>query len=107
MKHHRVVVQIARVQPERGEAGGDPIRNGIVRAEVSARMRHDHDGARFAGGRQIKDAARFAEVRSVKLHGALAKRRIDVAEVDWIPQLVISRRFGHVASPELARERDS
>ena len=58
-------------------------------------------------GRQIKDAARFAEVRSVELHGALTKRRIDISEIDRIPQLVISRRLRHVASPEIARERDS
>ena len=33
VEHHRVVVQVARVQTERGEAGGDPVRNRIVRAK--------------------------------------------------------------------------
>src|ERR1700689_505110 len=59
-------------------------------------MRHDHDGTGIATRRRIKDAARFAEVGSVKLHGPLANRRVDVAKVDRISQLVLGRCLGHV-----------
>ena len=47
-------------------------------------------------GRHIKDAARLAEVGSVKLHGPLANRRVDVAEIDRIAELILGWCLGHV-----------
>ena len=105
VEHHRVVVQVAGVEAERGKAGVDPERNGIVGAEVGARMRHDHDGARpAAAGRHIEDSARLAEVGGIELHGALKKRRVDISEIDRVAQLVVGGRLRHVPISRTRRQ---
>src|ERR1700693_1233473 len=99
MQHHHVVVEVACVERASGEAGLDPVRDGVMVGEVGARMCHQDYGARTAARRPIQDRSRLSAVGRIELHYTLTYGGIDVAEIYRVARMVVGRRRGHRKTP--------